>query len=128
MTTEELRKLLADQLAAIRTWSHSRLAEAIGAQTHSGGCLQHVSATMSDGTRCHMQFTVAWEDQGAKDIRVVGELSAESRQRWVRFVPGSHSYVTDGFIMRPDGTSMDTPQACCDEVATSSSRRLRPRS
>lgn len=103
MTKDEMRTILAQQMARFRTWSYAQLAERVERDRVAHDCLANLENTSPDGTDYYIEFNVFWDDKPNKDVRVCGSLSAEPQKRLLGFIPIYTPDVTDSFIMSPDG-------------------------
>ena len=103
MTKDEMRAILAQQLAKFRTWSYAQLAERVERDRVARDCLEHVEGTAPDGTQYQIEFNALWDDKPNGDVRVLGSLSAEPQKPLLGFIPIYTPDVTDSFIVSPEG-------------------------
>ena len=111
MSQDEKTAMLAEHLAKFRAWSYTQLAERVERDRREHDCLEHVEASASDGTQVQMEFNVCWDDRPGGDVRVFGDLCASPQKPLLGFIPIFTPDVTDSFIMRPDWTFVEEPDA-----------------
>ena len=111
MSKDEKNAMLAEHLAKFRAWSYAQLAERVERDRREHDCLEHTEATAPDGTTVQMEFNACWDDKPGGDVRVYGDLSASPQKPLLGFIPIYTPDVMDSFIMRPDGSFVDEPDA-----------------
>jgi len=111
VSKDEKTAMLAEHLAKFRAWSYAQLAERVERDRCEQECLDQIEATATDGTKVQMEFNVCWDDKSGSDVRVYGDLSASPQKPLLGFIPIYTPDVMDSFIMRPDGTFVDEPDA-----------------
>ncbi|HVS08496.1 MAG TPA: hypothetical protein VMS76_01385 [Planctomycetota bacterium] len=103
MSKDEMRTLLAEQMARFRAWSYAQLAAKIEPDWRKRSHFEFVEGVAPDGTKYIMEFDVLWDDKPQGDIRLLGSLYAFPQRPLWGFLPIYRPDVGDDFIMAPDG-------------------------
>ena len=103
MSKEEMQKVLAEELARLRSWTYGALSEFIERTRRDHEYLDHVERVSPDGTSYFMDFEAFWDDKPNADIRVCGSLWADPQRKLLGFLPAYMPHCTDSFIMSPSG-------------------------
>ena len=103
MTKDEMRALLAEQMAKYRAWSHAQLAGRIEAGGGKSADPEVFEGVAPDATPYQMEFCIFWDDRARGNVRVVGDLWAVPQKPLLGFIPIYRPDVADDFILAPDG-------------------------
>jgi hypothetical protein len=89
MDQSEAKNILEEQLARYHVMSHSELLSLMSE-------VQTMEVRGSSGTNYGLEFEVVWDDESARNLRVIGSIDDGG---WRAFSP-----ISDSFIIREDGS------------------------
>jgi len=103
---DTLSAILTQHLATYRKMSHSELAtrlESPGDEDH----LEVINGTAADGTTYTIETNILWDDRSKRHIRVISDLSTDTRDCLLGFIPIFSPNLIEDFIIAPDGRFID---------------------
>ncbi len=99
MTRVEFQSLLADQFSPYKQWSYSQWVDLINQEDQGP-----IESIAPDGTIYQFEVQAFWDDRSSGNVRVCAYIWAEPQKRLLSCLPIYVTDVSDGFIIRPDGS------------------------
>ena len=103
---DTLALILDEHLSSYRAMTYSDLAERLESPRHEDH-LDVTDGSTPDGTAFTIETNILWDDHSKGHIRVMSHLSTDTRGWLLGFIPLFSSDVADGFVLCPDGSTID---------------------